>query len=139
MAVMHVFSFWRALFAFPARSRTQTPFAYQKYQTPFCYLPDVKTIKEAEVMFICGDIVPLEIQNDIKKSRIWFYNDFLNWTNSLPVDKVFIIGGNHDFFLEHLLNNYNAFQMTRECRLSVNRVFANMRQASNKLSRCSNS
>ena len=67
------------------------------------YLPDVKTIKEAEVLFVCGDIVPLEIQNDIKKSRIWFYNDFLNWTNSLPVDKVFIIGGNHDFFLEHLL------------------------------------
>ena len=55
------------------------------------YLPDVKTIKEAEVLFVCGDIVPLEIQNDIKKSRIWFYNDFLNWTNSLPVDKVFII------------------------------------------------
>jgi hypothetical protein len=67
------------------------------------YLPDVKTIKEAEVMFICGDIVPLEIQDNIKKSRLWIYTDFLNWTNSLPVDKVFIIGGNHDFFLEHIL------------------------------------
>ena len=66
------------------------------------YLPDVKTIKEAEVMFICGDIIPLDIQSDIKKSRQWIYTDFLNWTNDLPVDKVFIIGGNHDFFLEDL-------------------------------------
>lgn len=65
------------------------------------YLPDVKTIKEAEVMFICGDIIPLEIQDDIEKSRIWIHTDFLDWTNSLPVDKVFIIGGNHDFVLEN--------------------------------------
>ena len=68
------------------------------------YLPDPKTFNKAEVMFICGDIVPLEIQRDLKKSRHWIYNDLSNWSNKLPVDKVFIIGGNHDFILENIMN-----------------------------------
>ena len=69
------------------------------------YLPDPKTFNKAEVMFICGDIVPLEIQRNTGKSIQWIYKDFLDWVNNLPVDKVFIIGGNHDFVLENFYND----------------------------------
>ena len=69
------------------------------------YLPDPKTFNKAEVMFICGDIAPLEIQRNTGKSIQWIYKDFLDWVNDLPVDKVFIIGGNHDFVLENFYND----------------------------------
>ena len=58
-----------------------------------------KGIEDCEVLFICGDIMPLRIQFDKEYSRDWLKNDFQTWTKSLPVNKVFFIGGNHDKYL----------------------------------------
>ena len=66
-----------------------------------CYPSDYwKDLWECEVLFICGDILPLEIQLDMIKSIEWLTEEFLPWAESLPVEKVFFIAGNHDFWFE---------------------------------------
>lgn len=59
-----------------------------------------KELWECEAMFICGDILPLHIQFDMNKSRKWLMKEFKPWALDLPVEKVFIIGGNHDAWFE---------------------------------------
>lgn len=65
-----------------------------------------KKMPEGDVLCICGDIVPLDYQNDIYASISWFDLEFVPWTDSLPYKKVIFIGGNHDFFLEALHKKY---------------------------------
>ena len=52
--------------------------------------------EEFEVLFICGDILPLIIQSNIPKSERWLKKQFSNWINSLNCKKVFAVWGNHD-------------------------------------------
>lgn len=59
-----------------------------------------KELWECEVLFICGDILPLSIQFDISKSEKWLTTEFKPWCENLPVEKVFFIAGNHDTFME---------------------------------------
>ena len=61
---------------------------------------DLPEIQSCDVVCICGDIVPLEIQNNYNLSEYWFRNDFIDWAKALPCEKVIFIGGNHDFMLE---------------------------------------
>lgn len=61
------------------------------------YLPE---LEPCDVVCICGDIIPLEMQRDIFQSWWWFNNPFREWTESLECEKVILIGGNHDFFLD---------------------------------------
>lgn len=64
------------------------------------YLP--KDLPSGDILCICGDIVPLDYQNDLAESIAWFDLEFVPWTDSLPYKKVIFIAGNHDFFLEKL-------------------------------------
>ena len=57
-------------------------------------------VEECEVVFICGDIIPLMIQRDLDNSYKWLSDKFLPWINSFPCKKVFVIAGNHDFIFE---------------------------------------
>jgi len=57
-------------------------------------------IKECKLLFICGDIVPLDIQRDVLKSLIWFNKKFIPWCLKQPVEYIYLVAGNHDFFLE---------------------------------------
>lgn len=66
------------------------------------YLP--KDLPSGDVLCICGDIFPLEYQNKYVACTAWFCLDFVPWTDSLPYEKILIIGGNHDFLLELLLD-----------------------------------
>lgn len=61
-----------------------------------------KDLPGGDVLCICGDIVPLEYQNDSYQSVAWFALEFVPWTDSLPYKKVILVAGNHDFFLETL-------------------------------------
>lgn len=67
------------------------------------------TIPEADILCICGDIVPLKYQRDIELSDDWFINDFIPWCCKQPVNNIYLVGGNHDFFLQnrdYVINQY---------------------------------
>lgn len=71
----------------------------------------VKNIPTCDALIICGDIVPLQIQRDIEKSKEWWLNDFCNWVKDLPCEKVIFTAGNHDFALEEIFKtDYYAFR-----------------------------
>ena len=55
---------------------------------------------ECETLFICGDTFPLHIQFDVPKCRSWLMKEFIPWAEELPVEKIYIIGGNHDAYFE---------------------------------------
>lgn len=59
-------------------------------------------IKESDILFICGDIVPLKMQRNIPQSLSWFKKEFIPWCIKQPVDQIYMVAGNHDFFLEKL-------------------------------------
>lgn len=65
--------------------------------------------EEFEVLFICGDILPLNIQKNIPKSERWLKKQFCNWINSLNCDKVFAVWGNHDFIGESCYYNKSRY------------------------------
>jgi len=56
-------------------------------------LPEI--IMPADIMLLVGDIVPLNIQFNKAKSKKWFETEFAYWIKSLPVDKVYMVAGNH--------------------------------------------
>ena len=62
---------------------------------------DTLSIGCVDVLFICGDIVPLKMQRNIPQSISWFKKFFIPWCKSQPVDQIYMVGGNHDFFLEN--------------------------------------
>lgn len=71
------------------------------------------TIEKCDILFICGDIVPLKMQRNIPQSFSWFKKKFIPWCIAQPVEKVYLVGGNHDFFLEKLENE------VKECLLGT--------------------
>ena len=66
-------------------------------------LPKPEDIPECDVVCLPGDLVPLDYQNDDIASIAWFCLEFVPWTDALKCKKVIFIGGNHDFFLEHIM------------------------------------
>lgn len=65
-----------------------------------------------DIVCICGDILPLSIQLNGKKSRRWLTDSFLPWCDNLPCDKVFYIAGNHDFFFYNHRNDYSSYNVS---------------------------
>lgn len=55
------------------------------------------SIDKCDVLCICGDVIPLNIQRIDEASLDWLSSNFLEWVNSQPCEKVLLIGGNHDF------------------------------------------
>ena len=66
-------------------------------------------LEECELLFICGDILPLRCQIDIVESKRWLIEEFKPWAASLPVEQVYFIAGNHDFWFER--NDLTAHQI----------------------------
>lgn len=61
-----------------------------------------------DVLCICGDLIPLDIQSDSESSEIWFKEDFREWCENLPCEKVIFIAGNHDRYLEKMLRRLGS-------------------------------
>lgn len=62
-------------------------------------LPEIK--ENADIMIIAGDISPLNIQGNKPKMIKWLKTTFIDWINSLNVEKVHLIAGNHDWVFEN--------------------------------------
>lgn len=69
----------------------------------------IKEFEPCELVCICGDISPLNIQANHKKMRKWLTKEFKPWCESLPCDKVIFIAGNHDSALQNLDFMYTQF------------------------------
>lgn len=63
-------------------------------------------IEPCDLVLICGDTVPLNIQSNSKKTYKWFQTVFKEWTNNLSCNKVLFIAGNHELGLEHHQERY---------------------------------
>lgn len=72
-------------------------------------LPVEDYFEPCELVCICGDIVPLNIQGNHRKSRSWLINQFRPWCESLPCDKVIFIAGNHDSCMHNVDFMYTQF------------------------------
>ena len=59
-------------------------------------------INPCDVLLICGDIMPLEIQSSTPKSEMWLSGKFATWINSLQCEHVIAVWGNHDFIGMHM-------------------------------------
>lgn len=94
-------------------------------------------IGECDVVFICGDLFPLEYDTAYKKCYNWFNSEFADWVESLPCDKVFIIPGNHDFAFASD-KSFNMFDPTKEGQYAdpnrVNNIIAANPKLKDKLS-----
>ena len=76
------------------------------------YFPIIE--EPADILLIAGDISPLEIQFDKPKMKIWLETEFAYWIKSLPVDRVFLIAGNHDSYLESI-SKTNILALQQAC------------------------
>jgi Icc-related predicted phosphoesterase len=59
-------------------------------------------VEPCDIVMICGDILPLKIQNFTDPSEVWLRDVFIPWCTALPCEKVLFVAGNHDFyFMRH--------------------------------------
>ena len=56
-------------------------------------------VKPCDIVLICGDILPLEVQFYTSPSEEWLKTTFIPWCNNLPCERVIFIAGNHDHIL----------------------------------------
>ena len=54
-------------------------------------------IKPCDILCICGDIVPLNVQRYLDGTLKWLAKKFVPWCEKQPCEKVFLIAGNHDW------------------------------------------
>lgn len=57
-------------------------------------------IEKCDTLLIAGDISPLHIQTNMPAMDYWMKKTFVNWVKQLPTDKVILVAGNHDFYLQ---------------------------------------
>ena len=65
-------------------------------------------IYPCEVLFICGDISPLRLQFNMEEMEYWITNEFLSWCEKLSCERIFLIAGNHDAFLERKKEKFKS-------------------------------
>ena len=58
-------------------------------------------INECDILCICGDIVPLKMQRNTPQSLSWFKKQFIPWCEKQPCKQIYLVAGNHDFFMEN--------------------------------------
>ena len=75
-------------------------------------LPEVT--EPANIAIIAGDISPLEIQFNKPAMKVWLETEFAGWVKSLPVDRVFLVAGNHDAYFESA-SRANILAFTQAC------------------------
>lgn len=66
-------------------------------------------IELCDILLICGDISPLDIQKDYIQMTKWFFNEFQKWIMNLPCDRVILTPGNHDFWFEKMITQPQTY------------------------------
>ncbi len=53
-------------------------------------------IEPCDLVLICGDSVPLNVQSSTNRTKKWYKEKFTKWAENLPCEKVIFIAGNHE-------------------------------------------
>lgn len=61
-------------------------------------------VPECDVLCIAGDVVDLLVQRSSDESDAWWSTAFTTWANKLSCEKIFVVPGNHDIYIEQLYN-----------------------------------
>lgn len=62
----------------------------------------LENVPECDVLCIAGDVVTLNAQRNYNASEYWWKNRFVPWVMKLKCEKVLVVPGNHDIYLENL-------------------------------------
>ena len=57
-------------------------------------------MQPSHIAIVCGDIFPGEMDHKPTLQGDWFKNNFLPWTETIDCERVFLVAGNHDCWLE---------------------------------------
>lgn len=87
-------------------------------EVKFCAISDMHgiafpDIEKCDVLLICGDTVNLYSQRYDDQSEKWFERNFIPWAINVPCEKIYIIGGNHDFWMENKAEYIKEFFKTK--------------------------
>lgn len=66
-------------------------------------------IEPCDLLLICGDISPLDIQRDYIQMTKWIFNEFREWIMKIDCSTVILTPGNHDFWFEKMINQSNTY------------------------------
>ena len=66
-------------------------------------LPQI--LEPTDLILICGDISPFNIQGEKNLMQQWFATRFKSWVAEQVCDKIIMTPGNHDFYLESIKTN----------------------------------
>lgn len=66
-------------------------------------------IEPCDLLLICGDISPLDIQRDYIQMTKWIFNEFREWIMKVDCSTVLLTPGNHDFWFEKMINQSNTY------------------------------
>lgn len=53
-----------------------------------------------DMAVICGDIFPGEMEREPERQGKWFLSDFLPWAEQIECERIILIAGNHDYWIE---------------------------------------
>jgi Icc-related predicted phosphoesterase len=60
------------------------------------------SVPECDVLCIAGDVVDLIVQRSSDESDAWWSTAFITWVDKLSCEKIFVVPGNHDIYIEQL-------------------------------------
>lgn len=74
-----------------------------------------------DLLLVCGDISPLDMQRDHMQMFKWVFGEFVDWVNKLLCERVCLTPGNHDFWFEKFCtpNMVNALRGATHGKLEV--------------------
>lgn len=86
----------------------RTPIHVTAFSDIHGYLDKGLEDEYGDLLLICGDILPLDCQDDDIEAHSWMCNKFLPWLRGLHYKKKAFIAGNHDFLLYNMMTNCNG-------------------------------
>ena len=66
-------------------------------------------IEPCDLLLICGDISPLDIQRDYIQMTKWIFNEFQEWIMKIDCPTIILTPGNHDFWFEKMITQPNTY------------------------------
>lgn len=80
-------------------------------------------IDPCDILLICGDVSPLEIQKDYTQMISWLFKDFRKWIEEMPCDRVIMTPGNHDYLFQKICKEYGITELFGKLYILVDAEF----------------